>query len=74
MAREPGDRYPSAAALADELERWLADEPITARKENLNERFWRFVRRHRALSQGAVGSLILIAAVCATAAVIINSA
>src|SRR5262249_43828320 len=30
MAREPEDRYPSVGALADALERWMADEPITA--------------------------------------------
>ena len=28
MALKPEDRYPSARALADEIEHWLADEPV----------------------------------------------
>jgi serine/threonine protein kinase len=30
MSRDPEDRYPSVRALADALERWMADEPISA--------------------------------------------
>src|SRR5262249_22455241 len=33
MAREPKDRYASPCALADELEHWLADEPVSAWRE-----------------------------------------
>ena len=32
MALDPRDRYPSATALAEDIEHWLADEPVTARR------------------------------------------
>ena len=33
MALEPEDRYAYARALADDVERWAADEPVTAWRE-----------------------------------------
>ena len=47
MAREPEDRYPSARALADDVERWIADEPVSARPEPVSARLGRWARRHR---------------------------
>jgi serine/threonine-protein kinase len=35
MARRPQDRYPSPRALAEDIEHWLADEPVTARRDPL---------------------------------------
>jgi tetratricopeptide (TPR) repeat protein len=49
MAKNPGDRYPSAAALADDLRRWLDDLPIMARPPTLRQRVARWGRRHPAL-------------------------
>lgn len=47
MAREPGDRYASSADLAEDLQRYLADEPVQAFDEPLLGRVWRWMRRHR---------------------------
>jgi tRNA A-37 threonylcarbamoyl transferase component Bud32 len=47
LEKEPGRRYQSAAALADDLERWLADEPIRARPVSWREHAGRWARRHR---------------------------
>src|SRR5262249_9191503 len=41
MAREPAERYTSAAALAEDLSRFLADRTILARRTLPHERFWR---------------------------------
>ncbi|MDX1998505.1 MAG: serine/threonine-protein kinase [Thermoanaerobaculia bacterium] len=46
--REPERRYPSAAAFADDVERFLAHRPVAAREGALTYRAGKFVRRHRA--------------------------
>ena len=47
MAVTPGDRYATAAALADDVDRFLADEPVAACPDPWQVRLWRFVKRHR---------------------------
>ncbi len=48
MAHEPGDRYPTAQALAEELRRFQTGQLVAAHDYSLGERIARFVRRHRA--------------------------
>jgi serine/threonine protein kinase len=62
MSLQPGDRYASALALAWDVERWLADEPVTAYREPLSARVWRWVRRHRTAVTAAAVLLLLTAA------------
>jgi serine/threonine-protein kinase len=47
LRKEPGRRYASAAALADDLEGWLEDRPIRARRFGPTARLWRWCRRNR---------------------------
>lgn len=47
LRREPERRYPSAAALAEDLQRVLAGRPIAARADALGYRVGKFVRRNR---------------------------
>ncbi|QEH31887.1 Serine/threonine-protein kinase PknD [Aquisphaera giovannonii] len=65
MALRPEDRYESALALADDLERWLADEPVSAYQEPWAARLARWRRRHGAIVTAV--SAALAAAVVALA-------
>ena len=71
MAKEPGRRHSDAGALADDLRRFLAGEPVRARPAGVVERAWRWVRR-RPTAAGlllATGVAVLTSAVAATGAV-----
>jgi serine/threonine protein kinase len=61
MARLPEERYQSAQDLAKEVERWLADEPVSAWREPLRVRAGRWSRRNQALV-GAAAALVGAAA------------
>ena len=58
LAKRPGDRYGSAAALAEDLQRVLAKEPVQARPPSTVYRVSRFLGRHRWASL-ATGTAIL---------------
>jgi serine/threonine protein kinase len=49
MALRPANRYPSPRALAEDVEHWLADEPVSAYREPLATRARRWMKRHRGL-------------------------
>jgi serine/threonine protein kinase len=46
LRKEPDRRYPTAADLADDIERSLADLPVRARRDTLGYRATKFLRRH----------------------------
>lgn len=68
LALEPTNRYASAAALAEDIERWLADEPVAAHREGIGERTTRLARRHRSwVTAGGIAlGLVAVAAITAT--------
>jgi serine/threonine protein kinase/WD40 repeat protein/tetratricopeptide (TPR) repeat protein len=62
IAREPQDRYASAAALAADLRRFLNREPVSARRARAPERLWRWCQRNRALAAlSGIIALLLVA-------------
>jgi tetratricopeptide (TPR) repeat protein len=54
IEKNPGDRYAAAQELADDLERFLKDEPIRARRPTLVQRARKWTRRHKAASRAFV--------------------
>jgi serine/threonine-protein kinase len=59
MATQPDDRYGSARALVEEIERWMADEPVSAWREPLSRRAQRWARRNRPLVTAAVAAVLV---------------
>jgi WD40 repeat protein len=61
LEKDPNKRYPTAQAVADDLNRFLASEPISARPAGSVERAVKWVKRNKGLSVGlAVASLALV--------------
>ncbi|MEX0676850.1 MAG: protein kinase [Pirellulales bacterium] len=63
LAKEPARRYATAQALADDLRRFLAGEPILARPVGRVERSWRWCRRNRVTAAMSAAVLVLLLAV-----------
>jgi len=63
LRKAPADRYPTAAAFADDLERYIRHEPVSARSHSLTYRVKKFTRRNRtAVLAGTVTAAGLIGA------------
>ncbi|HUT10873.1 MAG TPA: serine/threonine-protein kinase [Thermoguttaceae bacterium] len=65
LAKSPGDRYASAAAVADDLERFARGEALEVRPPNLGQRLWSWTRRQPALAL-RLGALVLLYIVATT--------
>jgi eukaryotic-like serine/threonine-protein kinase len=58
MALAAGARYTTPRTLADDIEHWLADEPVAVYREALPARLRRWSRRHKAKVSAAVALLL----------------
>jgi serine/threonine-protein kinase len=58
LRAEPARRYPSAAALSDDLRRWLDGRPVRAQPDTASYRLRKFVARHR-LAVGSASAVVL---------------
>lgn len=65
LEKNPARRYSSAAALAEDLRRFLGDQPIQARALGPIERSWRWARRHPGLSLVGVTGVVMLLLVAA---------
>jgi serine/threonine protein kinase len=61
MQVEPGDRYASARELAEDIKRYVSDEPVHAYQESGLEKSRRWIRKNRSLVGAAMVMLLLIA-------------
>ncbi len=67
--KDPRRRYQTADAISEDLRRFLADEPIKARRVSVAERYWRWARRNKVVAGLLAAVLILLAAVAGVASV-----
>jgi len=74
MAARPEDRYVTPRALAEDLAKWLADEPVSAYRQGYSARLGRWARRYRAGVQAATLALVVMAVLATTAAVLVDQA
>jgi serine/threonine protein kinase len=63
MSLRPKDRFPSPRGLAEDLQKWLADEPVSAWRETVSKRLGRWAKSHRTLvTSSAVGAIVALVA------------
>ncbi len=60
MAKEPERRFATAAAMAEDLERYLAGRPVLSRRLSLLARFHRLTRRHPRVSAATLVAVLLL--------------
>jgi serine/threonine protein kinase len=58
-AKTASDRYATAQHFADDLQRWLDDKPILAKRPTLLEHAYKWCRRHRSVVQASAVFLCL---------------
>jgi tetratricopeptide (TPR) repeat protein len=62
LEKNPAERYPTAKELAEDLQRFLRQEPIRAQQPTWVQRATKWSRRHPAAVRSAVGALLLLTA------------
>ena len=72
MALKPQDRYATARLLAEDIERWMADEPVLAYREPWTRTLTRWLSRHRT-GVTAAGAAMLVALVGTAAVLAVQS-
>ncbi len=65
MSRQPNDRYETAQAMAEDLDRFLRGEPVLAEAPSISTRMRAILHRNRSSLAGAAGGVTLAAALLA---------
>jgi serine/threonine protein kinase len=70
IKKEPAERYRSASAFADDLQRFLEHKPVLARPDSFRYRTAKFVRRNRVAV--TVAAIALVATISGVATIVIQ--
>lgn len=60
LAKEPDRRYQTAQSFAEDLQRYLDNEPVEARRANAVERSWRWCQRNPTVASLAAAMIVII--------------
>jgi serine/threonine protein kinase/Tfp pilus assembly protein PilF len=74
MSKNPAERYSTAQEFADDLDRFLEDKPIRARRPTLADRMAKWARRHRPVVWAAAATFLIALVALATSTVLIAGA
>jgi serine/threonine-protein kinase len=74
LAKKPQERYTSARGLAQDIQCYLADEPVTVYADPFGVRLTRWGRRHRALAAGIAALLVTTVAALAVGTLLLTHA
>lgn len=74
MAKLPGERYATAREFADDLQQFLDDKPIRAKRPTMRQRLSRWARHHRAIVRSAAAAGVVCIAVLLVGAILIELA
>ncbi|MEK6235335.1 MAG: protein kinase, partial [Planctomycetales bacterium] len=74
MAHAAADRYAKASELAEDVQRWMADEPVTVHQDTRPQQVARWMRKHRSWTQAGAAALMLVTFVSMAAVVLVNRA
>ena len=74
LAKVPENRYASATELAQEVQRYLADEPVSAYPEPMVRCAARWARKHRTTVAAALGLLVAATAALSVSTILIARA
>jgi serine/threonine protein kinase len=72
VSKEPSERYATAQDMADDLQRFLDNRPILARRPTAAERVRKWVRRHPSVVAAAVVVLVLWSAASVVSTVLVR--
>lgn len=61
MATDPTDRYADPNHIADDVNRWMADQAVSVHKDSVSVRVNRWMRRHRTVTSTLAVTLLLLA-------------
>jgi serine/threonine protein kinase len=72
MAIDPDQRYSKISSLIDDIERWLADEPVSILPDTLSQKVWRYMRQNKLLSQVVFGSVAVVSVTAVVFSLLLN--